>query len=152
MSFRRLIDGSEIAVTGPLALSAAEPGTLMWLAKAGGCVAGSVRLACDLHHHVATLKDLQLGGNKDQSRQAVSSKLLAAVAEYVREHGILKVKVHRNSRLDWIPQQLSRHGLSDATTRPDHMQFYVDLYRPVKKLHHLHRVNEHAPEETKLAS
>jgi hypothetical protein len=59
---------------------------------------------------------------------------MTAVAEYAREHGILKLKVNENSRCEWLPQQLSKLGFSDAARNDEDMQFYLDLYhRPVRK-------------------
>lgn len=135
MSTMKVTDGFEVGVSGPLVLGQTGRQRLTWLAKSGACMLGSVSLVSEIRHHVGTLRDLQLFTESMASRQSVSGKLLAAVAEYAREHGVLKVKVHRNSRMEWVPQQLSRHGLTDASTGRETMQFYVDLYRPIKKLH-----------------
>lgn len=137
-------DGFEINVVGPLPLRSGEPRALLWLLKAGQMVLGSVRLGCE-HPQVAVVRDLQLHSEASRSRQAYSAKLISAVAEYAREHGILKLKVHRNSRCEWLPQQLSMLGFSDAARSGDDMQFYLDLYKPLKRRHRAYPSHADAP-------
>lgn len=129
-------EGMETMVFGPLALDPAEPGVLTWLAKAGPYPVGSVRLMAE-HAQIAVLRDLQFSSDQPHTRQGISAKLLSAVADYAREHGILKVKVHRNSRMDWVRQQLAHYGFADAASGRDQMQFYVDIYMPVRKKPHI---------------
>lgn len=120
--------GFEIEMTGPLCLNAERPNLMTWLARAGACVVGSVKLLWE-EKQVAVLCDLQVVGGKDDWQ--VTTKLVAAIAEYARERGILKLKVHRNSSHEWLGGLLSRLGFKDAATSKSTatpMQFYLDLY------------------------
>lgn len=115
----------ETRIVGPLALDPTDSRTLVWIANAGPTALGSVHLTCD-RNHVATLRDLIVATGSQRTRLAVSARLLAAVAEYAREQGILKLKVHRNSSFEWVPQQLARYGFKDADN--GRVEFYLDLY------------------------
>lgn len=125
-------DPLEIYVVGPLALEASDTRLLLWLAKSGDMALGSIKLHWE-HSHTAQIRDLQLSSENMRSRQAHSAKLIGAVAEYAREHGILKIKVHRNSRSAAMLEQLIKVGFSDAARTSDDMQFYLDLYKPMSK-------------------
>ena len=128
------VDGLDVYTVGPFSLHAAEHGTLLWMVKAGEMVLGSVRLTSD-RRQVAELTDLVLHATDERTQQSHSAKLMCAVAEYARDHGILKLVVSEDSRRSWLPQQLSRLGFRDAARNSDEdMEFYLDLYhRPNRK-------------------
>ena len=114
----------ETRITGPLLLGS-DARTLTWLASAGPAILGSVKLVCE-KPQVAQMSDLIVVSANQRTWQAISARLLAAIAEYGREHAILKLKVNKDSRFDWVPQQLTRYGYHDADSA--RMEFYLDLY------------------------
>jgi hypothetical protein len=121
--------GFKVEVEGPMCLSSATPNVMTWMAKSGGVVLGQVRLSWE-HKQVAVLRDLEVSAEKD--RWGVMTRLVGKIAEFVREHGILKLKVHRNSAFEWLGGLLMRLGFKDAAStkvsESTPMQFYLDLY------------------------
>lgn len=123
-----------VDVSGPLALTASEPQTLTWLARSGSKVVASVKLAVE-QHQVGTVRDLEVS-EQTPLRQMVEVRLMESLAEYAREHGILKLKVDRGSGREWIGQLMARVGFRDAASRASThapTQFYLDLYRAVRR-------------------
>ena len=138
-------DPLEVYVVGPLALEATDPRLLLWIAKSGEMALGSIGLHWE-HSHTAHIRDLQVNTENPRSRQAHAAKLIGAVAEYAREHGILKIKVHKNSRSSGLMEQLVKVGFSDAARNSDDMQFYLDLYKPLSKRARTHAVRPEGTE------
>ena len=139
-------DPLDVHVVGPLALEAANPRLLLWLVKSGEMALGSIRLHWE-HPQVAQVRDLLLNSDNPRSRQLHTAKLIGAVAEYANEHGILKLKVHRNSRSEGLGEQLPTLGFSDAARTSDDMQFYLDLYKPRSKRTRPQAVRPEGPQE-----
>ncbi len=127
------VEATAMTVTGPIVLGDPSAATLLWTAKAGHAVTGSVKLVLE-PQGIAQLRDLDLLTHETPHiRQTASARLLHAVADYCRERGILKLKVHRNSHFDFVPAQLTRFGFSDARRSNGKMQFYLDIYVPPKR-------------------
>lgn len=121
-------------LNGPLRLDSADSHVLTWLAKAGSYVLGSVKLVLE-HDQVATIRDLQVV-EQSQCKQLICVSLIEGVAEFARERGVLKVKVHHNSSHEWIARLFSKLGFKDAELRSSSrtpQQFYLDLYHSTRK-------------------
>lgn len=131
---RKFENGFDIEVSGPICLSSAAPNVMTWMAKSGGVVLGQIKLCWD-QKQVAVLRDLEVLEEKD--RWGLVTKLVGKVAEFAREHGILKLKIHHNSAFEWLGGLLTRLGFKDAASKKvsqvTPMQFYLDLYHSCRR-------------------
>jgi hypothetical protein len=123
-------EGSELRVSGPLCLSSDEPEALTWLAKAGSLVVGWVKLCRGQHTHVGVLRELRLSESA-RAPMAVAARLCSSVFEYARDHGLLKLKIHRDCAHECLHTALAHAGFSHDQRDNEGLavQVYVDLYR-----------------------
>lgn len=123
----------KVELRGPLGLDSEKPRTKTWLAKIDQSVVASVTLVFE-QDQVAEIRDLTLGDHP--MKQVAARRLIEAIGLHAREHGILKLKVHRESASEWVGKILTAGGFKDGNDRPgQHVptKFYLDLYASLKK-------------------
>lgn len=143
---------SDVQVSGPLCLSTDEPESLTWLARTGSFVVGWVKL-CRPNQHVGLLRELHLSEPVCNSI-SVATRLCNALYDYARDHGLLKLRIHRDCMHECLYEALERAGFShDGQGASGRMvQVYVDLYRGPRGRHSDVEEQQTRASEIRLAS
>ncbi len=122
-------------VVGPLSLQASETKSLLWLLRAHQMTLASARLEIECPQ-VAVLTDLQLTAPDPDARQSHAARLMAAIGDFARDSGILKLRVKDGVCSERLAQHLVRSGFRDAQRLGDECEYYVDLYRRPQRRHY----------------
>jgi GNAT superfamily N-acetyltransferase len=112
------------------------PDDHFWVAEHEGKVLGMIGVARD--GHTAEIRRLRV--DKEWQHTTLGARLVELALNHCKEHGELKVVLDTRFERDYVMELFARFGFHHTRTKNLHgkdiLEFYVDLYRPIKRDEH----------------
>lgn len=111
-----------------------SPGNHFWVADLNGEILGMIGVARD-EASVAEIRRLRV--RKEWQQSAIGARLVETALAHCKHHGYLKVVLDTRFERGAVQDLFEKFGFHHTRTKSLHgkelLEFYLDLYRPLKK-------------------